>query len=214
MIGRRGAAVIAVLALGLSACATGGDADLVTYTDPGRQSLFSIPGQWNLYELGELSSLGTLPFVQSVQGIEFPAIDSVAFDGAPVRDVGNLTSDLADAQYPIGASSVRTVTPDAKDFISRYVLTQSVLPYLDLQEPQEIQKEDFSFGKGFEGVRVLVAYTGASGQSIGVAYLISVTDPDDRRLYSIIAGCSRDCFIENQQAIEEVIDSWLVNTRD
>jgi len=40
-----------------------------------------------------------------------------------------------------------------------------------------------------------------------------VTNPSDDRIYSIVAGCSRQCYIDNQEQIERVVDSWLVNKR-
>lgn len=191
----------------------GATSDVVTYTDEDHLSRFDVPEDWNLYELSELSSLGDLPFDEEVQGFSFPALTSVGFDGAPVRDVEGLADTLPDAEYPIGVSSVRQVGDVERDFLSRAVLTQSVLPYYGLANSEEISKEDFTFGDGFDGVRVLVAFEGDTGTDQGVAYLISISDPEDRRIYSIIAGCNRECFINNQDAITKVVDSWLVNKR-
>ncbi len=58
-----------------------------------------------------------------------------------------------------------------------------------------------------------MSYVDESGAEVGIAYLISVTDPADNRMYSIVAGCSRDCYIANQAEIERVVDSWLVNKK-
>ena len=33
------------------------------------------------------------------------------------------------------------------------------------------------------------------------------------RLFTIAVGCTLDCFGENQATINEIVDSWLVNTR-
>lgn len=199
-------------ALMLSAC-TSGDSGLVRYTDPEDRTLFALPNDWNVYQFDELATLDALPFVTSVQGLEFPAVSSVGFDAGPVRDPANLQADLIEAGYPIGSASIRTVGPSERDFLSRFTLTQSVLPYRSLTNAQEISKEDFSFGNGFDGVRVLVTYTDPTGQRIGVAYLISVTDAEDELLYTMVAGCSFECFRDNRETIEGVVDSWLVNTR-
>ena len=199
----------------LAACGSAaGGGDSRTYTDPDDLALLAVPSDWNLYEYPELTAVDPLPFTGDRDGLDFPAVTSTGFDGSPVRDVGNLSADLAVADYPIGSMSVRTIGPDERDFVSRFLLTQSVVPYRSYPQPQEITKEDFSFGQGYDGVRVLVAFGGADGSGTGVAYLISVTDPADERLYSVVAGCSRECFIENQDTIEDVVDSWLINTRD
>lgn len=196
----------------LAACSNA-DSGVVTFTDEEKLSKFEIPESWNTYELSELSSLEDLPFDEQVQGFTFPAISSVGFDGGPVRDVGNLTANLPDAEYPIGAMSVRQLGEAEKDVLSRSMLTQSVLPYYGLSNSEEITKEDFSFGNGFDGVRVLVAFQNEAATGQGVAYLISVSNEDDTRIYSMIAGCNRECFIANQETIEKVVDSWLVNKR-
>ncbi len=203
-----------VIALVVAACGSASDPDRITYTDPGNQSLFSIPADWNLYELAELTELPVIPFIESVETLQLPAISTVLFDAAPVKDVSSLSDDIAAAAYPVGAATIRSIGSDERDFVSRNLLTQSVLPYRTLGNAQELTKEDFSFGDGFDGVRVLVAYQDESSSEVGVAYMISVTDAEDERMFSIVAGCSQDCFVANQTTIEELVDSWLVNTRD
>jgi hypothetical protein len=204
---------IALLAIALAACGGPAAAGRITYTDPDKRSLLSIPDDWHLYEPADLGDLQEAPFVEDYDGLTFPVETAVAFDGSPERSLENLAIDLVDAAFPLGLASVRTVGESERDFLSRAALTQSVVPYLALGQAQEVTKEDFSFGDGFEGVRVLVAFTDDGGRSVGVAYLISVTDPTDEHLYSVVAGCSRQCFIDHQSEIEEVVDSWLVNTR-
>lgn len=182
-------------------------------TDAQRLGRFQIPQGWHTYDLDELSKLDDLPFDEAVQGFTFPAVSSVGFDGEPVADVKNIATALPEAEYPIGVMQVRQIGDPEKDFLSRAVLTQSVLPYYTLTNSQELSKEDFSFGNGFDGVRVLVSFEDEASQAQGVAYLITVSNPDDTRMYSMIAGCNRECFIENQDTIVGVVDSWLVNKR-
>ena len=204
--------LLGVAALALAACG-GSDSGVQTITDDQSLSRFDVPEEWNTYELDELSSLPQLPFTSPYQGFTFPAVTSIGFDGAPVKNVSQLGSGIPDSDYPIGAASVRTVGDIERDFLSREMLSQSVVPFRGLPNPDILQKEDFSFGSGFDGVRVLVTYESEISNDLGVAYLISVSDPDDSRIYSIVAGCSRDCFIANQDTITKVVDSWLVNKK-
>jgi hypothetical protein len=204
--------VAAVFTLALAACSSS-SSDVVTYTDEDNLSRFDLPNDWNIYEFNEVSELEDLPFDEPVQGLTFPAVSSVGFDAAPVRDVSSLAGSLADADYPIGVAHVRSVGEAERDYLSRAVLSQSVVPYFALANPQELSKEDFTFGDGFDGVRILFAYEAESGTDQGVAYMISVSDPGDSRIYSIVAGCKRECFIANQDQITKVVDSWLVNKK-
>ena len=139
----------------------------MTHTDDQRLGRFQIPEEWHTYELSELSALEDMPFDESVQGFTFPPVSGLAFDGDPVRDVQHLSTELPEAEYPIGAMSVRQIGEAEKDFLSRAVLTQSVLPYYNLANSQELTKEDFSFGGGFDGVRVLVSFEDEAGAEPG-----------------------------------------------
>ncbi len=196
----------------IAACSSS-SSDVRTVTDDQSLSRFDLPDDWNTYDLSELSTLDELPFDAPYQNFTFPAITSVGFSGAPVADVTQLTAGMAAADYPIGAASVRQVGDIERDFLSRSMLTQSVVPYRNMANPDEIQKEDFSFGNGFDGVRVLFSYESETGTDLGVGYLIAVSDPEDSRIYSIVAGCNRDCFLANQETITKVVDSWLVNKK-
>ena len=200
------------LVLALAGCGSG-TSDTVSYTDPDKFSLVNLPTTWNTYEISELNALDDVPFAGPFAGFEYPAVSSLAFDGAPARDVSNVSNSLAVVDYPIGAMSVRSVGDLERQYLNRAALSQSVLPYFEFLDSQEHVREDFTFGDGYDGVRVLVSYVDENGAEVGIAYLISVTDPADNRIYSIVAGCSRDCYIENQAQIERVVDSWLVNKR-
>jgi hypothetical protein len=206
------APAVALAAMLAAACGTG-QSEIATYTDPGKMSLVNLPTEWNAYQFDELSSLDHLPFDEPFQQFEFPAVSTIAFDASPARDVTNVTAPLSTATYPIGSMSIRTVGEVEKEFLSRATLSQTVVPYYQYLDPQEHVKEDFSFGDGYDGVRLLVSYSEPDGGGVGVAYLISVTDPADQRMFSIVVGCNRECFIQNQTLIEQVVDSWLVNKR-
>jgi|FLYL01.1.fsa_nt_gi hypothetical protein len=203
--------LVALLAVAAVACGRAA-ADSVTYTDPDNRFLVRLPPGWHLYQADELAQV-EVPFVHPVQGLEFPVSSMVGFDRAPARSPVNLEVPLVEADFPVGVATVRTIGTLQRDFVSRFVLTESVVPYRSLPNSRELLKEDFSFGRGYEGVRALVVYTDEVGRDFAVAYLISVTDPDDTVMFSVAAGCSRDCFIQHQDEIEQVVDSWLVNTR-
>lgn len=209
----RSLALLVVTATTLVGCGGSVGSDPTVYTDPSRTSLFRVPQGWHVYDTEEMSELPTFPFVHTVDTVDLPVVHIAAFDGAPARNVGNLSDELASVDVPVGAVTIRSIGSSERDFVSRNLLVQSVLPYHARGNAQEITKEDFSFGRGFEGVRILVAYQDGTGPDVGVAYLISVTDSDTRQMYSIVAGCSQECFVANQQTIEELVDSWLVNTR-
>jgi len=211
-MGRRRLMVVLPVAIFLAACGSG-NSDTANYTDPAKLSLVQLPGDWHTYDLEEMANLDDHPFLEPYGGFEYPAVVSTAFDGAPNRDLGNVVVPLVEATFPIGSISVRSVGDIEKQFLNRATLSQSILPYYQYLNAQEHVREDFTFGDGYDGVRVLVSYSDETGAEVGVAYMISVTNPSDDRIYSIVAGCSRQCYIDNQEQIERVVDSWLVNKR-
>ncbi|MGQ0849675.1 MAG: hypothetical protein ACT4OP_11255 [Actinomycetota bacterium] len=210
---RRLALGLGGFALVAAACGASEVSETMSYTDPEKLTLVQVPSDWHLYDVGELNDLTDTPFIESYSGFDYPAVVSTGFDGAPSRDVGNVATPLVNAAYPIGLMSVRTVGDVERQFLSRAALSQSILPYFQYLDAQEHVREDFTFGDGFDGIRLLVSYSDDSGAEVGVAYMISVTNPDDEKMYSIVAGCSRQCYIDNQAQIERVVDSWLVNKK-
>ncbi len=203
--------LLAVFAVFASACSTG-SSDVIRYRDPDDFSLFEIPKDWHLYERSELGDVGEVPFATDFSGIAVPVEAGVAFDGAPAGNPANLAIPFALSPYPIGASAVRAITPDARDIISRSLLTQLVVPYDSNEVVRELLKNDIDFGQDYSGVEVIVVFTDeATASDVGV-YLMSVTDPTVTRMYSMAVGCSLDCFQLHQDEIADVMNSWLVNT--
>ncbi len=205
------AAAFAVLPL-LAACSEG-ESGITTYRDPDRNSLFELPSHWNLYE-GESLTGVTVPFITQGADFQLPVLSQIAFDGAPTPDPANLTGSVSTSQYPIGTVAVREIGGQERDFISRFLLAELVVPYHSQTGSEEILKTDFEFENDFRGVQLAVAYTDAITEEQAAVYLISVTNPEVTKMYSIAVGCSLDCFGRNQEEIVAIVDSYLVNTRD
>jgi hypothetical protein len=205
----RAIAVGGVLALVLAACSSA-EEGVTTYTDPDRLSLIKVPSEWHLYESDETAELESTAFTADIDGL--PIVHSVAFDGAPTRDPENIAAPFMTATYPVGASIIRSVGEEMRDVISRRLLAQVAVPYQGLEITPQFQ-EDFEFAEGFDGVRQLATYTDPASGDTAAVYLISVTDDTDEQVYSVAVGCSVECFIDNQDQIVEVVDSWLVNVR-
>ncbi len=197
-------------ALLLAACGSG-DTDTTTYRDSSDRTLFELPNEWNVYVADELTQLGPIPFIPELGG--YPAVSFVAFDGAAGRDLQNITVDVTQSPYPIGAHVIRSISPQDKDLLSRQTLALSAYDLGTAQGIQAIESEDFSFGSEFDGIRRLVGITGEDGELAGALYILAVTNPEATEMYSMAAGCSLACFNEQADDIFKAVDSWLVNTR-
>ena len=199
--------------LSLIAAACGGAADRIEYKDPAGRALFKIPNDWHIYESDDLAGLLAVPFVTPIGGSPLAVLSQVAFDGAPGRDISNLVVPVASAGYPVGAYSVRSVGFDDRDTLSRQLLAETVLAPFGYILGDALLSEDFDFGRNYDGIRRFVPFTDATTADQGIVYFVSVTDPNDTKVFSMAAGCSNACWETYGEDIVEVVDSWLVNTK-
>ena len=204
-------AVGLLASLALVACATG-ETDTKPYRDSEDRTLFYLPNEWNHYKADEIIQLAATPFIPDLGA--YPAVSYIAFDGAEARNLENLTLDVANSPFPIGANIVRQIGSEEKELLSRTIMANTAYDLVGAaQGVESIESTDFSFGNGYDGIRRLVGITDDDGELQGVLYLLAVTNPDSTELYSIAAGCSLTCFTEHRDNIYEAVDSWVVNTK-
>lgn len=208
-----GRLVAAAAAFALFGVACGGDVSgTVKYEDPDERALFVLPADWNLYESDELTDLAFVPFGFAYTET-FPIVQQVAFDGAPGHNPSNLTVPTAGSAYPVGTFTIRSVGASSRDFVSRSLLEDAIVPAQVFTIGDELLSEDIDFGREYEGIRRFIPFQDENTSEQGVVYFVSVTSPDDSVIYSIAAGCSTTCWETFQADIQGVVDSWIVNTR-
>lgn len=206
----RACAAAAAAALALGACGLGSP-DAVTYRDAENRSLFELPDEWNLYTANELIRITPVPFLPDIGG--YLPISFVAFDGAAGRSIDNLTIDATISPYPVGAHIIRQISPEEKELLSRRVMTLSAYDMTQGGQGVQIDTWDFTFGRDYSGIGAQLRLTSEDGQRQGLVYVLAVTNPDGTELYSMAAGCSRDCFTRQSRQIVDAVNSWAVNTR-
>ena len=213
---RRPLAVIGpvLLALVAAACGSSADSGLQSVRDSGDppSMFFQVPSDWTVFQSSDLEGVTETPFVSQTSDLTLPVASRVVFQGIGA-DAGLPDANVSDAEYPVGSAVVRTIPASQRDAISRYWLAELVVPYHGQPVASEELKQDISLGGGFDGVHLIVAYNDAATDTDAAVVLISVTDPEVSRMYSIAVGCSLSCFNDNVDAILAVVDSWLVNTR-
>lgn len=205
-------AVVAALGLLLTACSAE-TSSTQSITDADNMTRIDIPADWETYSNDALAGIPDTPFVVQLSGAEMPVVSRFAFDGAPIASTQNLIMPISQADFPVGSSVVRRISPEVKDFVSRFLLTEAVVAYHQASTSDELLKQDIDFGDDHKGVQVAVVYHDDSNDSDAAVLLISLTDPDVTTLYQVAVGCSLECFGAHQNEIRAVVDSWLVNTR-
>ena len=203
---------VAALGILVAAC-SGATASTQSITDAGQLTRIDVPADWQHYSNEALADIASTPFVAQAPGFEMPVMSRFVFDGAPIPSTDNLIAPLSQADFPLGSSVVRRISPEVRDQISRYLLAEVVAPYHQASEQRELAKIDIDLGDDFQGVQVTVIYREPGTElDVGV-HLISVTDPEVTTLYQVAIGCSLECFQAYGPEIIEIVDSWLINTR-
>jgi hypothetical protein len=201
-------AIVAVLGLLVAACSEEGGSQGVR--DADRSMFVEVPGGWTVFEADTLTEdIGT-PFVTQDPDFVLPVLSRIVFSQA--ADTSQITTPSA-ANVPVGSATVRSITAAQKEQLSRLLMSQSVVPYSDYPASQVFLNEDIEVADDFDGIQVIVAYNDPNTDTDAAVSFVSVTDPAVTKLYTIAVGCSLDCFGQNQATINEIVDSWLVNTR-
>jgi hypothetical protein len=209
---RRLSVLVAGVALLAAACG-GAEGGGLQYKDPDDLALFEVPEDWNLYTEDELLLLN-LPFVTATGDI-LPLATVAAFDAGTGRSTNNLLQSVSSVRYPVGTFSVRNVSREEREFLSRGTLEQMVLWPENFTVTNRVADTDFDFGNDYEGVRRVLQFEDPQSQERGAVVFVSVTNPDDSRILSMAVGCSEECFFEQYaEEIIEVVDSWVVNTSE
>jgi hypothetical protein len=210
LIRSRVAVSIAVLAF-VAGCADDSSEGSTPIRDDSRALFFELPSGWTVVPESDVTALGRTPFVAQTS-FTLPVVSRVVFHG-PGFAFGDAAQDTSLFGSPLGSAVVRTIPEGSRDFISRYLLAELVVPYHSEPIATEHFKQDIELGDGYNGVQLLISYADTEEQVPAAVLFTVVTDPDDRRMYSIAVGCSAECFNTHGDAITEIIDSWLVNTR-
>lgn len=204
----RSVAIVALVGLLGSACSdAGGNQKLL---DDDRSMFVEVPGGWTVFEADTLTDgIGT-PYVAQDPDFTLPVLSRIVFSEA--ADTSQITTPSA-ANVPVGSATVRSITTAQKEQLSRLRMSQSVVPYSDYPASQVFLNEDIELAEDFNGIQMIVAYNDPSTGTDAAVSFVSVTDPAVTKLFTIAVGCTLDCFGENQATINEIVDSWLVNTR-
>ena len=182
-------------------------------TDADQLTRIDLPAGWEHYSNDALAGIADTPFVVQTEGIEMPVVSRFAFDGAPIPTTENLLAPVSLADFPVGSSVVRRISPDVRDLISRFLLAEVVVPYHSASASDEILKQDVNLGDDHQGVQLVVVYRDPETDQDAGVFMISATNPDVTMLYQVAIGCSLECFEAYAPQITEIVDSWLVNTR-
>jgi hypothetical protein len=209
---RAAVATLAVVALGLSACAASG----YTYVQSGDgHAFFKAPGSWRFYPKRDLVLSGGL--FSSKQADQFEWL--VGYDADPHPSLRHL-SDLGSADaYPAIVAYHHALDQVTRDSMSLAEIRNIVYPVDRLLQANAIQvvsTKDITQADGIHGSQVVFDFaldgnfaTDASNHVLRVSQT-GLLDPATDNLYVFVVRCTADCYQANQTLITQIVNSWTV----
>ena len=211
--GRRVSLGFGGVALALVAACSGPGFTYVSNTQ--ENAFFKVPAEWTVYDQKDLLQAAYQnPSPQELQEIE-QTIWATGFDAAEDPAIGHVLTFLSAA--PAGLASVRALDEEEREIVSLESMGRPAqFGLLEEQDPEavrEVESEDLVLEGGIHGRRVVFDVAPAT---LPVSLTFNQTvlvDPPAEKLYVFAVGCSATCYRENEEEIEEVVDSWTIKER-
>jgi hypothetical protein len=210
MFFRRAIGLVLVVAVGagLAGCQRSGF-QYVKSEETG--TLFKVPHDWTLFSEDELLGLATLEAspqqLERIRGSQW----AVGFDSAPTPKLENAVNRTG--AFPAGYSQVRVLTDQQRDTFSLASLRNEVVKIDQLSAlenwVEEIQTDDVVLENGFRGIQQIYTVRNPDG-GFSTFRQISVVDPTTSVVFLFVIGCESNCYVQNQEVITEVAESWTV----
>jgi hypothetical protein len=205
-------AAIVLAAVGLVGCMTSGytyvaNDDLGTY--------FRVPADFTVYDPDEVLE----PMLADRPDVDLDAVLeqrwAVAFDGNEEPVVDRFLGQIRDPSEALaGYAQVRLLSPQERLGYSLQSLRSELisadqvqrlgdrLEVLDVQEHSE---------DGGEGLKLTFAVNLPDGRL--VFDQMAVVDDETSRVFLLALGCSSDCYENNRDTINDIIESWTIEER-
>ena len=205
--GRSRAAVSCLVGLlFLAACAESG----FTYvTDSQTNTFFKVPEEWAIYKEDEILASQSETISPQREAVARALQYVVAFDGAPNPSLIHVMA--ANSDHPAGWTKVRVLNDQERDTFSLASIRNAVLPVDQLvkrNNAEIISQEDVVRPGGLHGSR-LVFNIKEETQFVTINQT-GLVDPSTRVLYLFVIGCEANCYVDNEEVINEVVSSWTI----
>jgi hypothetical protein len=178
--------------------------------DATSTAFFKLPTSWALYDEAQIldSDLVTLS-PQSQQSVA-QALWMVAFDANGTPSLTHVLS--AGSEQPAGFAQVRPLGSQERDTFSLSTIRNALFDVDGASGTSSgvelLSTSDVVLNGGFRGLHV--EYNVPDGSSYLTVNQIGVVDPTTSTLYLFAIGCEAHCYIDNQDAIDQIAGSWTV----
>lgn len=206
------AALVAVATL-LSAC---GSSKYQYVKNSDRGLYLKLPSSWETFDLSaeEAERRPDAIFPPRPWSIGFDAADKPSTDHigseSPPQPVGIVrVSPLATAEprSSISLKYLRSLVLGSEGDLDPLALASNGQPGLEIVSYDELKTAD-----GHWGTRIVITVTEDAGEPNTYAH-VAMVDPGLEYLYSMRVWCEPECYRDNQNEINRVLESWTIQER-
>ncbi len=178
--------------------------------DSTSTAFFKLPTSWALFNEDQILSSDLVSLSPQSQQSVAQALWMVAFDGNGTPSLTHVLS--AGSQQPAGFAQVRPLGSQERDTFSLSTIRNALFNVDGTSGTSSgvelISTSDVVLSGGFHGLRV--EYNVPEGTDYLTIDQIGVVDPQTSTLYLFAIGCEAHCYLDNQDAIDQIANSWTV----
>ena len=176
--------------------------------DSSSTAFFKLPTSWKLYDEDQILDSDLVQLSPQSQQSVAQALWMVAFDanGQP-----SLTHVLSAAAEPSGFAQVRPIGSEERDTFSLATIRNALFNVdgtADAAGAELLASSDVVLPGGYRGLHI--QYNVPQGTDYLTIDQIGVVDPQTSTLYLFAIGCEARCYLDHQDAIDQIAESWTV----
>jgi hypothetical protein len=212
MTARRLLSLLLLTGLALAACQSSG----FQYVKSDEvNAIFKVPQDWRIYSEDEIVGASTANLSPSQRDRLHGSQWAVAFDSSPEPSLINVLD--RSAIFPSGMARASVIQDEERDTYSLRTMRNELVNLDTLSELEgyvdPISREVITRDGGFHGLQQVVTIRTETG-GFYTFNQTSLVDPLTTIAYVFVVGCEADCYEKNQQLINEVVESWTVESLD
>jgi hypothetical protein len=177
--------------------------------DSSSTAFFKLPTAWALYDEDQILNSDTVTLSPQSQQSVAQALWMVAFDANGTPSLTHVLS--AGSEQPAGFAQVRPLGSEERDTFSLSTIRNALFDVDGTSGTTGVEllsSSDVVLDGGFRGLHL--EFNVPEGSDYLTVNQIGVVDPQTSTLYLFAIGCEAHCYVDNQDAIDQVAGSWTV----
>lgn len=177
--------------------------------DSSSTSFFKLPTDWALYDEDQILDSDLVALSPQSQQTVAQALWMVAFDANGTPSLTHVLS--SDSEQPAGFAQVRPLGEEERDTFSLSTIRNALFDVdgaSGTSGVELISASDIELDGGYHGLHV--EFNVPQGTDYLTVNQLGVVDPQTSTLYLFAIGCEAHCYIDHEDAIDQIADSWTV----